>query len=196
MLFRSLGISATTKLSPSDRKSSILQLKRRSGLMVQAEAQAFELFAQSSVFKKFGYQAFPQVHLMQVFDLDVPALLKELKTRKVWPEYMDGVQNAVAAKWKFALGWRSVDFLICDNKMKVVGAIEIDDSRHSDEPAVVASDALKNIVFASTRLALLRLKNREISKLFNLPAATRDAAFTAALRNARISWDSFVSALK
>ena len=98
-------------------------------------------------------------------------------------------------QWQFAIGWRSLDFVACDNAGKVVGAIEIDDPRHNTDKATVASDAIKNIVFASIGKPLLRLTNSQVSRYHDLPQS-QWASIDTELDTSRKSWNSFVGSLK
>lgn len=195
MTFDPLGTHASQSLTSTSRKSTLLKLKRPSGLMSPTEWKAYELLQNSLTIKGHGHLIFPQVHLMQVVDIDVPGLLLELARRKVWSQYMKTVELEITRQWQFAIGWRSLDFLICDNAGKVVGAIEIDDLRHSTDKATIASDAIKNIVFASIGKPLLRLTNEQVSTIHDLPQA-QWASVDNALVVSRQSWDTFVGSLK
>ncbi|EMT5434775.1 TPA: DUF2726 domain-containing protein [Stenotrophomonas maltophilia] len=195
MTFDPLGNHTSQSLTSTSRKSVFLKLKRPSGLMTPTEWDAYELLQHSVVMKKYRYLAFPQVHLMQVVDIDVPGLLLELARRKVWPEYMKRVESEITKQWQFMTGWRSLDFLICDNAGMVVGSIEIDDPRHSADQATIASDAIKNIVFASIGKPLLRLTNAQVSTIHALPQSHWTTVDNE-LRVSRQSWNSFVGSLK
>ena len=196
MAFDPLGNLAAQSLTSTSRKSALLKLKRPAGLMTSNEWRAYELFQHSPSIKNHGYLIFPQVHLMQVVQLDVPSLLLELARRKVWPKYMKTVEVEITKQWQFALGWRSLDFLVCDSAGKVVGAIEIDDPRHSTDKSAIASDAIKNIIFASIGKPLLRLTNAQVSAVHALPNTQWPSNTDTQLNASRNAWNSFIGSLK
>ncbi len=196
MAFDPLGTLATQSLTSTSRKSALLKLKRPAGLMSPTEWMAYELLQHSQSIKQHGYLIFPQVHLMQVVQLDVPGLLLELARRKVWPQYMKTVELEITKQWQLALGWRSLDFVVCDSIGKVAGAIEIDDPRHQSDKTVIASDAIKNIVFASIGKPLLRLTNAQVSTVHALAKQQWPSKIDAQLAASRNSWNSFVGSLK
>jgi len=196
MAFDPLGNLAAQSLTSTARKSALLKLKRSTGLMTSTEWMAFEVLRSSTAFNKHGYLVFPQVHLMQVVQLDVPGLLLELARRKVWPQYMKTVEVEISKQWQFAFGWRSVDFLMCDSAGKVVGAIEIDDPRHSSDMSTIASDAIKNIVFASIGKPLLRLTNAQVVAVHAHSQAQWPSIIDAQLTVSRSAWNAFVRSLK
>ncbi|MCC5044725.1 MULTISPECIES: DUF2726 domain-containing protein [Xanthomonas] len=195
MTFDPLGTITAQSLTSTSRKSPLLKLKRPSGLMTPTEWMAYDLLQNSVTIKTHSYLIFPQVHLMQVVDIDVPGLLLELARRKVWPQYMNTVEQEITKQWQFAIGWRSLDFLVCDNVGKVVGAIEIDDPRHSTDKATIVSDAIKNIVFASIGKPLLRLTNVQVSTIHALPQEQWTSTDNALVAS-RQSWNTFVGSLK
>ena len=133
---------------------------------------------------------------MQVVHLDVPSLLLELTRRKVWPQYMNTVELQITKQWQSSIGWRSLDFLGCDSAGKIVGAIEIDDRRHSSDKSAIASDGIKNIVFVSIGKPLLRITNAQISAIHALPQSEWPSTIDSQLTVSRHSWNSFIGSLK
>ena len=196
MAFDPLGTLATQSLTSTARKSVLLKLKRPSGLMSSPEWMAFELLQKAPSILNKGYLLFPQVHLMQVVQLDVAGLVVELARRNVWPQYIKTVEAQITKQWQFAVGWRSLDFLVCDGRGNVAGAIEIDDERHGNVLSVDVSDTIKNIVFASIGKPLLRITNDEVFALVALPEPDRPAGTDAQLAVSRNLWNSFTASLK
>ncbi len=67
---------------------------------------------------------------------------------------------------------RHVDFLVCDDKLHIKAAIELDDISHSSEKAK-AADQFKNELFNSLKLPLVRIQvkqdyTNDINNLLNL----------------------------
>lgn len=60
-------------------------------------------------------------------------------------------------KWRGHIRSRHVDFLICDSKLKIVAAIELDDNSHNSKQAQKA-DEFKNNLFSSIGIPLYRIK--------------------------------------
>ncbi len=55
---------------------------------------------------------------------------------------------------------RHVDFLVCDDKLHIKAAIELDDRSHSSEKAQIA-DQFKNDLFKSLNLPLIRIQVKQ-----------------------------------
>lgn len=67
---------------------------------------------------------------------------------------------------------RHIDFLVCDDKLHIKAAIELDDKSHSNEKAQ-AADQFKNELFDSLKLPLVRIQvkqdyTNDINNLLNL----------------------------
>ncbi|WP_373888612.1 DUF2726 domain-containing protein [Massilia genomosp. 1] len=83
---------------------------------------------------------------------------------------------------------------MCDASTKVLGTIEIDDPSHG-EPDRIACDLVKDILFASANIPLLRIENSVINDTFaSLPEKQR-ATFAKNLREARARWSERKSRL-
>lgn len=69
-------------------------------------------------------------------------------------------------EWKDKQSYRSriksrhVDFLICDDKLHIKAAIELDDKSHSSEKAQ-AADLFKNELFSSLKIPLIRIQVKQ-----------------------------------
>lgn len=69
-------------------------------------------------------------------------------------------------EWKDKQSYRSriksrhIDFLICDDKLHIKAAIELDDKSHSSEKAQ-AADLFKNELFKSLDLPLIRIQVKQ-----------------------------------
>lgn len=74
---------------------------------------------------------------------------------------------------------RHVDFLVCDDKLHIKAAIELDDKSHSNEKAQ-AADQFKNELFDSLKLPLVRIQvkqdyTNDINNLLNLLTSASNA---------------------
>lgn len=60
-------------------------------------------------------------------------------------------------KWRGYIKSRHVDFLICDENLKIMAAIELDDYSHNNQKAQ-KTDEFKNNLFSKIGIPLLRIK--------------------------------------
>lgn len=60
-------------------------------------------------------------------------------------------------KYRGYIKSRHIDFLLCDTKLQIIGAIELDDNSHTTEKAQ-KTDELKNNIFKAISLPLFRVK--------------------------------------
>ena len=63
-------------------------------------------------------------------------------------------------KYRGYIKSRHIDFLICDSKLRIAAAIELDDSSHKSNKAQSA-DAFKNELYRAIGLPLYRIKTNE-----------------------------------
>ncbi|TDK61205.1 DUF2726 domain-containing protein [Sapientia aquatica] len=188
--YNPFGKGLSAELGPSGKKSKILSFKRQGGLLVNSEMQALQIL--SSFRPTSQYLIFPQVHLLQTFDVDQKKLDEEFKKRAVASPFKESIAEKVAKKWKFEMGWKSVDFLVCSTQnSRVLGGIEIDDPTHAEDPARQACDLVKNIIFASLDVPLLRFTNAQIAELHSEGfGSNHSASFSAYLQSATAAWDA------
>lgn len=69
-------------------------------------------------------------------------------------------------KWFGKISQKHVDFIVCDNTLKPLFAIELDDSSHDNEKAV-KNDTFKDEFFTTINLDLVRVRNTDIPNLEN-----------------------------
>ena len=63
-------------------------------------------------------------------------------------------------KYRGYIKSRHIDFLICDSKLRIFAAIELDDTSHKTSKAQSA-DAFKNELYRAIGLPLYRIKTNE-----------------------------------
>lgn len=187
------GEGLEKSLSPNGKKSPVIGLKRKNGILTNVELQALKLMQDLSPTKQ--YAIFPQVHVLQIFDIDSAALENLFNSNYVLSAYHDGISGQVKRAWNYEMGWKSIDFLLCDNNTtRVLFGIEIDDPSH-DEPERQASDLVKNILFASASIPLLRFTNANITQFSNLKKEQYQSTFQSLFNSAEQSWKSTIQTL-
>lgn len=64
------------------------------------------------------------------------------------------------SKYRGYIKSRHIDFLICDAKLHVIGALELDDNSHNTQKAQV-TDNFKNELYKTIQLPLFRIKTTD-----------------------------------
>jgi very-short-patch-repair endonuclease len=147
---------------PSDRLSKLIQLKRPTGLLTLSEIKAYRLISASI---GSNYFVCCQVHLLQIFSFNSEKLDAMLAGRGMKGNAIAARKKQISKDWiDGGLGKKSVDFLVCDiTNTKLIFAIEIDGDSHEDN-GQLALDAMKDIIFASAGVPLLRISNKAVAK--------------------------------
>lgn len=193
MAFNPFGEGIPQQLRPNGKTSPLIGLKRPGGLLVQHEKQAFEIF--STLHPTSQYDLFPQVHVLQIFSFDEATLGQIMSERCVKSEIQQQITTQLKTAWNVEMGWKSVDFLVCERgTSKILGGIEIDGASH-DDPVQQASDIVKNILFVSASIPLLRFTDLDIIRLHLTPMPLRQRTFKALLRQADAVWKNTAQAL-
>lgn len=193
MSFDPFGTNMKNRLSPNGRKSKIVSLKRQSGLLTTVEQTAYNLFSLLS--PTSTYLILSQVHLLQLFKIDQNLIDEELHRHNVMKPYRAEIKAQLSKKWAYEMGWKSMDFVICDPATtKVLGAIEIDDLSHND-PKRAACDLTKNVIFSSVGLPLLRFTNEQILDLADKRYSELQSKFSKMVTSAEKEWQTTVSKL-
>lgn len=80
-------------------------------------------------------------------------------------------------KYRGYIKSRHIDFLICDSKLRIIAAIELDDSSHKSSKAQSA-DSFKNELYKTIGLTLYRIKTNESynEKIEAMIQKTKEAA--------------------
>jgi hypothetical protein len=189
MAFDATGKNLTERYRPNDGRppgmfaTPGISIKRPSGLLVPIELAAYGLL-QSMVETKDDL-VFPQVHLLQTFDIDLVWLMQKLAASHVAQQYHQSVGVELRGAW---FAWRSIDFLLCNPQTtKIVRGIEIDDYSH-DTPEGKARDDLKDLIFQRAGVELLRFRDTDITTVVALPPLQQQAAFSALWVAARQTW--------
>ncbi len=161
MPFDPLGNSIFKILGPDIRNKSILKLKRSDGILTATEIKALNLLEE--VINTSKCRIFTQVHLLQIFDVDKQIINNELKVSHVLEQLKKIRENSLVDYWNKQLGFKSVDFLVC-NKIttKIIFAIEIDDPSHNSLQRQ-KWDEIKNKIFKIAKVPLLRFSNEQIT---------------------------------
>lgn len=60
-------------------------------------------------------------------------------------------------KYRGYIRSRHIDFLLCDNKLHVIAAIELDDNTHKTNKKVIATDEFKDKLFNTINIPLFRV---------------------------------------
>ena len=193
MVFNPFGAGLAASLGPNGKKSCVIGPKRPSGLLTSVEVTALELI--ETLHPTDQYKIFTQVHVLQIFDIDSAELDKQFDSRFVLQEYREGITHHIKTAWNYEMGWKSIDFLICDKTTtRVLGGIEIDDPSHQD-PDRQASDLVKNILFASAGVPLLRFTNADVIHISSLPITQHQSAYKLLVKAAANAWKSTASKL-
>ncbi|EPR0416081.1 DUF2726 domain-containing protein [Enterobacter hormaechei] len=163
MHFDPFGKSIFKMLGPDIRNKSILKLKRVDGILTATEIEALNVL--EKVFSTPSFRIFTQVHLLQIFDIDKNIIDNVLKGSHVLGDFKKRHEDNVVDYWHKQLGFKSVDFLVC-NKIttKVIYAIEIDDPSHID-PQRQQWDEIKNNIFKIAKIPLIRFSNEQINDI-------------------------------
>jgi very-short-patch-repair endonuclease len=193
MAFNPFGTGLVASIGPTGKKSPVIGPKRPNGLLTSVEVQALNLIEKLSPTSQ--YRIFPQVHVLQIFDVNSTELDKQFDSHYVSHDYRDGIAHQIKTAWNYEMGWKSIDFLICEpTSTRVVGGIEIDDRSHQ-EPERHASDLVKNILFASAGIPLLRFTNADILQFSKLPVAQHQSTYQSLINSSTQSWNTTAKAL-
>ncbi|UCB33490.1 hypothetical protein J9874_04073 (plasmid) [Duffyella gerundensis] len=152
-------------------KKDIIRVKGEGMLLTKSELKAYQIFEiamQSDEKDKESIDCmlFSQVHLFQIFTVN----------DKVIREYMDEVNMTIWNRrkapdlikkfWDNQMGRKSIDLLVCDRKRsKVICGVEIDGESHEDDNQI-KYDEIKNFLFKSAGIPLIRFTNDEIDSLY------------------------------
>ena len=190
MAFNPFGAGMTETYGPGSRIAIGIGLKRPQGLLTQCELKAFEIISQCSPPHK--YLIFPQVQLLQTFKYDELVLNPKFTTQSVFAMYRKAIAARIKYLWNVKMAWRSVDFLLCEvGTTKVAIGIEIDDPSHA-LPERLDSDQMKDVLFASAGIPLLRFTNNQIDSLYLVPVPLRPVQYQVMYDNAMIAWNARV----
>jgi len=147
----------------------ILELKRDGRLLEEKEMMAMQMLelsmlSEESLFKEC--HIFSQVQLLQLFQLDRAALEENFEANNIEGMLRKKTPAKVAEHWKGEMGKKSVDLVVCIKKSsEILFAVEIDGVSHS-EKRQMKSDEIKNFIFLSARVPLLRFSNQEIKYMY------------------------------
>ena len=150
-------------------EKGILELKRKGLLLEECEIMALEMLesamlSEESLFKEF--RIFAQVHLLQLFQLDGDVLEENFNNNNVDEKIRRDLLKKLNTHWVGEKGKKSVDLVVCiKNSSEVLFAVEIDGPSHS-EATQMKSDDIKNFVFNSAGVPLLRFSNKEIRFMY------------------------------
>lgn len=64
-------------------------------------------------------------------------------------------------KYRGYIKSRHIDFLLCDDKLRVLAGLELDDNSHKNNADQIRSDNIKNKLFETIGLSLFRVKMSE-----------------------------------
>ncbi|MBF7818281.1 DUF2726 domain-containing protein [Klebsiella quasivariicola] len=161
MHFDPFGKSIFKMLGPDIQNKSILKLKRSDGILTATEIEALNLL--EKVINASSFRIFTQVHLLQIFDIDKQVINNALKGSHVLEQLKQAHEDNLVDYWHKQLGFKSVDFLVC-NKIttQVIFAIEIDDPSHIGLQRQ-QWDEIKNKIFKISKIPLLRFSNKQIT---------------------------------
>ncbi|MCV3300863.1 DUF2726 domain-containing protein [Pantoea ananatis] len=160
MPFNPFGKGIFKMLGPDIQNKSILKLKRSNGILTATEIKALNLL--EKVIDASSYRVFTQVHLMQIFDVDKEIIKEALQINHVLGKLKDPHEVKLVDYWHKQLGFKSVDFLVCNKETTQVGfCVEIDDPTHNDVQRQ-HWDEIKNTVFKIAKIPLLRFSNEQI----------------------------------
>lgn len=87
-------------------------------------------------------------------------------------DFLEVTDKQQLSKYRGYIKSRHVDFIICDNQLHILAAIELDDKSHNSEKAK-KTDEFKNQVFKTINVPLYRIKvssgtyNDQITKMIN-----------------------------
>lgn len=165
MVFDATGSQITKRYVTDKRDTSQSFLtppicpKRQLGLLVPVEVAALEIFRVMAETK--NTHIFPQVHLLQAFDIQPAWLKHKLQEHNVSEVHKASLGGSLRGDW---FSWRSVDFVICDQSTKITMGIEIDDASHL-ESGVRHLDGIKDLIFQRAGIPLLRFLDTDISEV-------------------------------
>lgn len=161
MPFNPFGEGIFKMLGPDIHNKSIIKLKRSKGILTATEIKALNLLEKA--IDASSYRVFTQVHLMQIFDVDKDIIKEALQINHVLEKLKDSHEFKLVDYWHKQLGFKSVDFLVCNKKTTQVSfCVEIDDPTHNDVTRQ-QWDEIKNTVFKISKIPLLRFSNEEIN---------------------------------
>lgn len=158
-------------LTVGKSEKGILELKRKGLLLEKSEIMALEMLelamlSDDSLFKEF--HIFAQVHLLQLFQLDREVLEENFDANNVDKNLRKELLKKFDEYWVGEKGKKSVDLVVCVKKSsEVLFAVEIDGSSHSEEKQM-KSDEIKNFIFNSSGVPLLRFSNEEIKSMYKV----------------------------
>lgn len=192
MVFDPGGDVLYQAVKPSSRLTELIELKRPAGLLTSTERKAYRLI---SAWMGGGYLLFSQVHLLQIFSFNARKLDRMLVGRGMRRAAVEARKKQVTKDWiDGALGKKSVDFLVCDvMNTKPVLAIEIDGTSHEDENQI-SLDAIKDIIFASAGVSLLRLSNDSVINCASAVNSVQE--FSKVVESGLRAWSSRVAELE
>ncbi|KDA94309.1 DUF2726 domain-containing protein [Pantoea agglomerans] len=161
MPFNPFGEGIFKMLGPEIHNKSIIKLKRSKGVLTETEIKALNLL--EKIVKTSSYRIFTQVHLLQIFDVDKEIIKDALKINHVLEELKYPHEEKLVKYWRHQLGFKSVDFLVCNSiTTQVIFGVEIDDPTHNDVQRK-QWDEIKNTIFKGAKIPLLRFTNQQIN---------------------------------
>lgn len=161
MPFNPFGKGIFKMLGPDIQNKKIIKLKRSKGILTATEIKALSLL--EKIINTSSNRIFTQVHLLQIFDVDKEIIKNALKINHVLEDLKDPHEFKLVDYWKKQLGFKSVDFLVCNKKTtQVIFCVEIDDPTHNDVQRQ-QWDEIKNTVFQIAKIPLLRFSNEQIN---------------------------------
>lgn len=179
--------------SPNGKKSTIIGKKRAGALLTGPELTAYKLFKTFSPTNRS--LMFSQVHLLQLFEVKEDLLKEEFKKLGMPEDQQFSTTGNINDAWNRGMGWKSIDFIFCDKTTgNVKGGIEIDDPSHSNSSRA-ASDSIKNVLFASAGMPLLRLTNADIAELNKTPWHQIEGLLEKKLVGALAKWKQISASL-
>ena len=141
---------------------SLVKRKRAGGLLTECELRAYRIL--QIVKQTRELCIFPQVHVLQLFDLDAAQLKGILPSGVPAKTALSNISLKLRESW---FAWRSVDFIACSkDTLQMIYGIEIDDESHT-EPQRARADEVKNQIFSAINVPLVRFSNAEIDALFS-----------------------------
>lgn len=72
-------------------------------------------------------------------------------------DFLDITDKKNQLKWRGYIRSRHIDFLICDDKLRILAGCELDDNSHKDK-SVIETDKFKDNVFRTIGIPLYRIK--------------------------------------
>lgn len=83
-------------------------------------------------------------------------------------DFLNVTDRKNVLKYRGYIRSRHIDFMICDDKLRLLAGLELDDSSHQNKD-VATVDEFKNKVFETIQMPLFRVKTSQGSYSFYMP---------------------------